>query len=76
LLLALGFFERTADKGLFQHSDKAMPLSRRQLIQKMRLLGFHGPYCGGKHQFMAKETLKVRIPNPHKSNEISEALLS
>ena len=25
---------------------------------------------------MAKETLKVRIPNPHKSNEISDALLS
>ena len=53
-----------------------MPLSRRQLIQKMRLLGFHGPYSGGKHQFMAKETLKVRIPKPHKTNEVSEALLS
>ncbi|MEK6634887.1 MAG: type II toxin-antitoxin system HicA family toxin, partial [Planctomycetota bacterium] len=32
-------------------------------------------YSGGKHQFMIKEKLKIRIPNPHKS-DISENLLN
>jgi hypothetical protein len=41
-----------------------MPISRRKLIKKFRALGFNGPYSGGRHQFMAKGDLKVRIPKP------------
>ena len=41
------------------------PLSRNELIRRFRVLGFTGPFSGGKHQFMVKGRLKVRIPNPH-----------
>ncbi|BBO17865.1 conserved hypothetical protein [Candidatus Brocadia pituitae] len=50
------------------------PIKRKDLIRYLRQLGFIGPYSGGKHQFMVKEKLKVRIPNPHKS-DIGENLL-
>lgn len=40
-------------------------LSRRQLVAKLRALGFSGPYSGAKHQFMLKGRLRLRIPNPH-----------
>ena len=52
-----------------------MPISRRELIKRFKDLGFEGPYSGGRHQFMVKGTLKVRIPNPHKSQDISDSLL-
>ena len=44
------------------------PIKRRELISYLRQLGFTGPYAGGKHQFMVKENLRVRIPNPHRSD--------
>ncbi|KAB2837068.1 MAG: type II toxin-antitoxin system HicA family toxin [Candidatus Brocadia sp.] len=50
------------------------PIKRKDLIRYLRQLGFIGPYSGGKHQFMVKEKLKVRIPNPHK-DDIGENLL-
>jgi len=51
------------------------PISRRELIRKFRRLGFTGPVAGKRHQFMQRDKLKVRIPNPHKSGQVSEALL-
>jgi predicted RNA binding protein YcfA (HicA-like mRNA interferase family) len=50
------------------------PIQRKDLIRYLKQLGFEGPYSGGKHQFMVKETLRLTIPNPHKG-EISKALL-
>jgi len=44
------------------------PTTRTKLIRFRRRLGFHGPYSGGKHQFMTKEQIRVRIPNPHRRN--------
>ena len=44
------------------------PIRRRELIQYLRQLGFLGPYSGSKHQFMIKENLRVRIPNPHRED--------
>ena len=41
------------------------PIKRKDLISYLRQLGFMGPYSGGKHQFMTKEDLRVRIPNLH-----------
>ncbi len=32
---------------------------------KFKTLGFDGPYSGGRHLFMVKNNLRVRIPNPH-----------
>ena len=51
------------------------PIKRKDLILYLRQLGFTGPFSGGKHQFMVKEKLKVRIPNPHK-RDIGENLLN
>ena len=51
------------------------PLSRRKLIGTFRKLGFEGPYSGGKHQFMIRGDVTVRIPNPHGS-EIGVSLLT
>ncbi|HXB69402.1 MAG TPA: type II toxin-antitoxin system HicA family toxin [Candidatus Acidoferrales bacterium] len=53
----------------------AHPISRRELIRRFRSLGFTGPVSGGRHQFMMKGTLKVRIPNPHESNTIDGSLV-
>ncbi len=53
-----------------------MPISRRELLRKFRRLGFLGPYSGGRHQFMSRGELKVRIPNPHKTQDISDSLIS
>jgi hypothetical protein len=43
-------------------------ISLRKLIQKFRILGFDGPYSGGRHLFMVKGALRVRVPNPHKGD--------
>jgi predicted RNA binding protein YcfA (HicA-like mRNA interferase family) len=52
-----------------------MPIDRRKLIQRLRKFGFTGPFSGGRHQFMVKGQLKVRIPNPHRGGDISDSLL-
>lgn len=49
-------------------------ISWRKLVQKFRRLGFDGPYSGGRHLFMMRGKLKVRIPNPHGS-DISKHLI-
>ncbi len=51
------------------------PTSRAELIRVLILLGFSGPYSGGKHQFMVKNTLKLTVPNPH-TGQIDISLLS
>lgn len=54
---------------------KLAPIKRKDLIYYLRQLEFDGPNSGGNHQYMQKGTLKVRIPNPHKS-EIGKNLLA
>ncbi len=44
-------------------------------MQKLRKLGFDGPYSGGRHLFMIKSEFKIHIPNPHKG-DISRHLLA
>jgi len=50
------------------------PIKQKKLIRLLRNLDFIGPYSGGKHQFMIKGDLRVRIPNPHK-RDIGKNLL-
>jgi len=38
-------------------------------------MGFDGPYSGGRHLFMIKDMLKIRIPNPHRG-DISKYLIA
>ena len=51
------------------------PIKRRELIRFLKQLGFAGPYSGGKHQFMVKDTQTLRIPNPHQG-DIGKELLT
>ena len=51
------------------------PIKRRELIAGLRRLGFDGPYSGGKHQFMVRGEVTVRVPNPHHA-DIGKELLS
>lgn len=53
------------------------PIRRKDLIGFLKGLGFSGPYSGGKHEFMVRESDKLRlaIPNPHKG-EIGKSLLA
>ncbi|MDO8620595.1 MAG: type II toxin-antitoxin system HicA family toxin [bacterium] len=50
-------------------------ITLKELVRRLRLLGFVGPYSGGRHLFMVRGTFKLRIPNPHKG-EISRGLLA
>ena len=41
------------------------PLSRRELVRKLKALGFEGPFPGGRPQWMRRGNLRLTIPNPH-----------
>lgn len=51
------------------------PVSRRELVRRLRDLGFTGPYIGGRHEFMLKGEVRLIVPNPHRG-DISVDLLS
>ncbi len=51
------------------------PISRREFVRYLKLLGFEGPYSGGKHQFMVREEISLRIPNPHQGDIGRELLV-
>ena len=46
--------------------SRLSPVSWRELVRRLRVLGFEGPYEGGKHPYMVKEELVLTIPNPHR----------
>ena len=51
------------------------PISHRKLVKRLREFGFDGPRPGGKHQFMVRDNIRLKIPNPHQ-RDISPNLLS
>ncbi len=55
--------------------SRLTPVSWRNLVQRLRELGFEGPYSGGKHPQMRRGDLTVIIPNPHEG-DVSVGLLS
>jgi hypothetical protein len=44
------------------------PIKLRELVQCFRQPGFRGPVAGGKHQFMVKGELRVRILSPYRED--------
>ena len=54
---------------------KLAPISRRDLIRRLRSLGWSGPYSGAKHQHMVNGIVQLTIPNPHGGREIGVNLL-
>lgn len=53
------------------------PVRRKELIRFLASMGFAGPYSGGRHEFMIRNSdqLRLTIPNPHKG-EIGKELLA
>jgi predicted RNA binding protein YcfA (HicA-like mRNA interferase family) len=44
------------------------PVSRRELVRRLAALGFDGPYVGGHHEFMVRDSRRIVLPNPHRSD--------
>ncbi|MCB0002329.1 MAG: type II toxin-antitoxin system HicA family toxin [Anaerolineae bacterium] len=55
--------------------DRLLPVTRTELIRRLRRLGFDGPYSGGRHEFMLHDTRRLILPNPHR-HDISPSLLT
>ncbi len=51
------------------------PINRRKLISRFQELGFEGPFSGGKHSFMSRDDIDVRIPNPHEGDIGTDLLI-
>ena len=51
------------------------PVKRKDLLRYLRQFGFDGPYSGGKHPFMLKGDITIRLPNPHQA-DIGRELLA
>ena len=60
--------------------SKLIPVSRNELLKRLRELGFEGPYPGSGHAYMVRELsgrrLYVKIPNPHHGDDIGAGLLA
>lgn len=52
-----------------------MPVSWKQLVKRLKELGFEGPFSGGNHPYMIKGEFVLTLPNPHKK-DIGVDLLS
>ncbi len=39
------------------------PVKRREFIDKLKKLGFQGPFAGSKHQFMIFKNHRLTIPS-------------
>ena len=45
------------------------PISSRELIRRMRALGWEGPFSGGPHMSMVNHAGRpISTPNPHKGD--------
>ena len=53
-------------------SRRLGPVSRRIVVQKLRALGYNGPFSGTRHAFMQKGDHRLRLPN---QKEIGPKLL-
>ena len=47
-------------------SNKLVPVSRRELIQRLGDLGLEGPFKGSGHDYMIRGMTRITIPNVHK----------
>ena len=56
--------------------NKLTPVSRRELIRRLRKLGFDGPYPGSRHEVMAKGDISIIIPNSHRDEDIGASLIT
>ena len=45
---------------------RMVPISRKELIHRLKKLGFDGPFGGRRHDFMVRDTDQYRLPLPRK----------
>ena len=48
--------------------SKLSPVSWREFVERLRELGFEGPYAGGRHPQMRRGDLTLILPNPHEGD--------
>jgi predicted RNA binding protein YcfA (HicA-like mRNA interferase family) len=53
---------------------KLTPVSWPEFVRRLKDFGFEGPFQGGRHPYMIKDSLVLTLPNPHRT-EISVDLL-
>lgn len=51
---------------IYPMARRLRPVSRRELVARLKALGFSGPYTGGRHQFMVRGSVRLVLPNPHR----------
>ena len=51
------------------------PIKRRELIRRLRVLGWEGPEPGHRHMVMRLGRRTVPIPNPHGSGDLDWTLV-
>lgn len=60
--------------------SRLVPVSRQELIRRLKKLGFEGPYPGSGHAYMVKKLAEGRIyvtvPNPHHGKDIGVEILA
>lgn len=54
---------------------KLGPVSQREFLRRMNVLGFQGPFAGGKHPFVIRGEFRLAVPNPH-GKDIGTGLLA
>lgn len=57
-------------------SNRLVPVSRKELVRRLGELGFSGPFTGSGHEFMIRGITRVKMPNPHHSQDVSVDLLA
>ena len=51
------------------------PISWRNLLRRLKKLGFAGPYTSGRHEFMLSGDVQLILSNPHRQ-DIGVSLLT
>lgn len=41
------------------------PIKHKEMLRRLRALGWDGPQQKGKHPFMVKGSVRLTVPNPH-----------
>ncbi|MCY3633969.1 MAG: type II toxin-antitoxin system HicA family toxin [bacterium] len=57
-------------------TGRLVPVSRRELIKRLRKMGWEGPIPGRRHELMRKERHTVPIPNPGRRRDIGPGLIN
>ena len=60
--------------------SRLLPVSRQELIRRLKILGFEGPFQGSGHAYMVKMLNRgrvyVTIPNLHHGKDFGIGLLA